>query len=660
MFTITMRLFFSAFLLFSVLFAEAGLSLDSLKNELSHTENDSTISMLYRDISWEYLEISLDSALLNGEKALSFASKSASSYCIAQAHYQIGVVHYYKSELEMAIENLISSIENFEKTPYKKGLANATNVLAAVYLAANQNQKAKSIFKKSYEYAASNKDTASMITALSNVAATCFYVNQYDSILYYSKLQLALDSNHHGIETTYGHLSAAYEGLDNIDSAMIYIDLSLQINPDNTTELSRKADLLMKTGATDDALKIYKRLEKAANRVGNISRLESSYGRLTAFFEKTAQFDSALIYYRKEVALADSIQKMSNLAAIEEINTKYETGKKEAEIIRQRAELKQRQYFEYALALGILMLTALGIVIYLRYREKSKANVIISEFNDELNQRNEELASQRDEIERQKDKIELAHEEITDSINYAKRIQNAILPSEKQISTHLPKSFFLYKPKDVVSGDFYWIHPVDDKILFAAVDCTGHGVPGAFVSIVAYNLLNKMIEELNLVQPAEILTNLNKYLADALTQQGELDVKDGMDISLCLLDKNRLTLEYSGANNPLYIIRDGQLLETKANKMAVGSYYFRDDKTFTNHIIKLENSDCIYSFTDGFADQFGGPKGKKFMYGKFKKLLLEISTNEPLKQKELLLQEFESWKGNHEQLDDVCIIGVKI
>lgn len=276
-------------------------------------------------------------------------------------------------------------------------------------------------------------------------------------------------------------------------------------------------------------------------------------------------------------------------------------------------------------------------------------------------ERTEEVVRQKEEIEVQNQKLEELYKDITDSIRYAKRLQESILPSERYIKDMLPNSFVLYKPKDIVSGDFYWFQEVENKILFAAVDCTGHGVPGAFMSIVGHNGLNSAVKEHKFIKPSDILNDLNKLATETLNQNvGETQVRDGMDLALCSLDIPNMKLEYSGAYNPLYLIREGEIMQTKADKFAIGGRAKGKNKLYTNHEIDLQKGDTIYIFSDGFADQFGGPKGKKFMYKQFRDLLLEIWGKEMDEQKAMLDSTIETWKGSFEQVDDILVIGVKV
>ena len=276
-----------------------------------------------------------------------------------------------------------------------------------------------------------------------------------------------------------------------------------------------------------------------------------------------------------------------------------------------------------------------------------------------VKERTAELVEKQFEVEKQNEKISELYEEVTDSIKYAKGLQEAILPPDNFVKEHLPNAFVLYKPKDIVSGDFYWVEEKNDKVYFAAVDCTGHGVPGAFMSIVGYNALNEALRVSD--NPGEVLDGLNKGISKTLHNNAMgSTTKDGMDLALCSYDKKTRTLEYAGAYNPLYLIRDGAVEQLKADKFAVGSYYENPDQKYTNHTLQLKENDYIYIFSDGYADQFGGPKGKKFMYKRFRDDLLTLYGKSMPDQKQFLDTALQQWMGSLEQIDDVLVIGMHI
>jgi serine phosphatase RsbU (regulator of sigma subunit) len=257
----------------------------------------------------------------------------------------------------------------------------------------------------------------------------------------------------------------------------------------------------------------------------------------------------------------------------------------------------------------------------------------------------------------QKEKMESKNKEITDSINYAKRIQAAILPAGSLVKNYLPDSFIYYQPKDIVAGDFYWLEKKNDLIIFAAADCTGHGVPGAMVSVICNNALNRCVREFGLTDPAKILDQTREIIITEFEKSDD-DVKDGMDISLCCYNPDTKELSWAGANNSLVIINENGLTEIKPDKQPIGKYM--DPKPYTAHRVQLKKNDLVYVFTDGYQDQFGGDKGKKFKASRLKELLLNIREKTIPEQKIIIENTFNQWKGGLEQIDDVCIIGVKI
>ncbi len=261
------------------------------------------------------------------------------------------------------------------------------------------------------------------------------------------------------------------------------------------------------------------------------------------------------------------------------------------------------------------------------------------------------------QINAQKSLLEHQKKEVTDSINYAQRIQKAILPSHRLIESYLPKSFVVYLPKDIVSGDFYWVEKKGNKVFFAVADCTGHGVPGAMMSVIGQNALNRVLNEFGITKPSEILDKLTVLVEEAFSKSGS-DVRDGMDIALCALDSSNNKLEYAGANNPVYIYSSNELKEIKGTKQPIGR--FESKVNFVNHEVNLKNGDSVYLFSDGIADQFGGPDGKKFKYKRVKELLLQNNTKSHSEQKNNIITQFISWKGKQEQIDDVCLMGIKI
>jgi serine phosphatase RsbU (regulator of sigma subunit) len=263
-------------------------------------------------------------------------------------------------------------------------------------------------------------------------------------------------------------------------------------------------------------------------------------------------------------------------------------------------------------------------------------------------------------IQKQKDDIEEKNKNIMDSIRYAQRIQEAVLPSDAKIRKYFPEHFVLFKPRDIVSGDFYWMMNKGEKTILVAADCTGHGVPGAFMSIMGVSFLNEIANKKEVQTAAEVLNQLRANIINSLnTDEGENKAKDGMDISVCVYDFNQMSMQFAGAYNHLYFVRDGKFDKIKADRMPVGVHE-RDDNAFTNNVFDIKKGDIYYILSDGLIDQFGGPDGKKFMTKRFKDLIMDIYDKPMAEQKAIIDQEHLKWRGETEQLDDIILIGVKV
>ena len=381
----------------------------------------------------------------------------------------------------------------------------------------------------------------------------------------------------------------------------------------------------------------------------------------------------------------DSLFNEEKTRAIEEMDTKYETEKKqqqielqESQIIARDATIHQQKTLRNALIVGLLLVLLTILVMIYAYVQKRRDNRKISEQNAQILDANEELTVLNEAISDQNTQILEANEELTvlneaiskqkneivDSINYAQRIQSAMLPPDTYFKELLDEAFVLYRPRDIVSGDFFWIKQVNQYIILSAADCTGHGVPGAFMSMLGISFLNEIVQRREITQADQVLNELRSQIKHSLRQHGQPDEpRDGIDMALCVIDQKSRTMQYAGAFNSLYLIRetDGEagITEFKADRMPLG-YYPGKDRPFTNHDIKLEIGDTFYLFSDGYIDQKGGPDDKKFMSKRFKNLLLEIHEEPMFEQKNILENTLETWMGDHSQIDDILVVGVRV
>ena len=363
-------------------------------------------------------------------------------------------------------------------------------------------------------------------------------------------------------------------------------------------------------------------------------------------YQKKGQYTEAYKYFDEYSYLKDSLRKANNMLLItrKELQHEYEREKfadsLQNQMVVHELEAEHSRKASMSKVFILISLVMCGVAfffsiyVYRDYRDKKQINKQLAMYN----------------------------KEIMDSIGYAKRIQEAILPPEHFIDSNLPDYFILYKPKDIVAGDFYWMEKQGEQIILAAADCTGHGVPGAMVSVICYNALNRAVREFGLTDPGRILDKVRELVVETFQTNFDVnsEIRDGMDISLCTFDPSRRQLAYAGANNPLWVLRDGskEMEVYKANREPIGKI---DNPTpFETQHIQLHEGDLVYLFTDGYADQFGGDKGKKFRYKPFRDLLSELSKESLAKQREHIDEVFETWKGELEQIDDVCVIAVRV
>lgn len=451
----------------------------------------------------------------------------------------------------------------------------------------------------------------------------------------------------HSDPNLYGNIGNCYLEMKMIDSAKLYLKSAFEMASQANSAFGMVgygpslAELYLNSGELEDAISISSTVHEIASNYEMSEDIIRSSKLLSKLHAKNKSFEKAYHFLLESTLLNDSVQNSDFLLELQnkEEYIKNQEAQNDLAVAREKEKANQLELGKKNLinkgliAVGTLVL----LIAILLFRQSKKRR----ELNLKLQVKNEQ--------------IEIQHKEIIDSITYAKRIQLALLPPDQTIKKHLKDSFILYKPKDIVAGDFYWLEAKDDLVLFAAADCTGHGVPGAMVSVVCNNALNRSVREYNILDPGKILDKSRDIVIEEFEKSKE-EVKDGMDISLCTINNKKL--KFAGANNPLWIVRDGELIQIKGNKQPVGKYESPQD--FTTHEFDLKSQDTIYLFSDGYADQFGGQKGKKFKARALRELLLKIHRNPMNEQKEILDSALEEWKGDLEQIDDICIMGVRV
>jgi serine phosphatase RsbU (regulator of sigma subunit) len=608
--------------------------------------------------------------------------------------------YYIQGFTDKALEKGLEAIRICEKNNFSKGLAPISNSIGLIYQDIGEYEKSIIYFDISIDYG--KKNSKDIDTPLNNKANSYYYKKKYKKSIELHKQALKLrearnDSS--GIADCKNDIGIVYIELKEFEIAYEYIIDCYKIKEAilDTEGIafssSDMANLYIEWNKPKEALKYIERAFEVSKLMNSPRYKEISYELFAKTYNLMGDDAKAYKYQLLFSNLRDSLRSNESIKQIAEMQTKYNTEKKTQSIKLKNIQIKneklenkkttiQRNYT----FLGLLLVLVLIIIVFRSNRQKKKANVLLSEQkneiiekNEELNQQNEEITAQRDQIEKQKEIVEEIHHEVEQSINYAKRLQESILPEEKLLAKHVLEHFVLFKPKDNVSGDFYWWTNIENHTVITAADCTGHGVPGAFMSMLGVSFLREIVMKEYITHTGVILRRLRKEIIKSLKQKGEMGgQKDGMDMALISINHETNIVQFSGANNPLYIVKSGKLkveneaiilyelddnykfklYEVKPDKMPIAIYEKMDN--FITHEIQLEKGDQLYMFSDGYADQFGGPKGKKFKYKPFKQLLLENADKPMAEQKEILNNAFENWKGNLEQIDDVVVLGIKI
>jgi serine phosphatase RsbU (regulator of sigma subunit)/Tfp pilus assembly protein PilF len=592
---------------------------------------------------------------------------------IASTYNNLGNIHYYQGDYKPAIDYWTQSLTMKEESGDQVGVANTLNNIGNIHKAQNDNTKAAEYYNQSLTIYEEIDYPDGIVVSSSNLAGIYLDLGETQKALnLYLKcyeMSVAADDKK-GVSDAYNGLGLVYNAVGNSDSAETYFNQSLTLRESMgdlkgiTETLNHLATVYFEQGRLNDALRLSERSMQLATEMSSRQHIKRAAELLWKINKKTNNPGIALEMYELFIQMRDSLESEENRMEIIRHEFEYEYEKqverdsilaaesnkvKDAQLFAKNLESQQRETQNYVL-LGILALAlVLGGIIFHRFRVTKTQKGIIEH--------------QKLQVDQAYSILELKNQEITDSIKYAKRIQNAILPTSKRMNEGLKDSFILFIPKDIVAGDFYWLEERDGKILFAAGDCTGHGVPGAMVSVVCVSGLNRSVRENGFTDPGKILDK-TRELVIAEFEKSDDDVKDGMDISLAAIQRanenGEQLLEWSGANNPLWIFRKDKLAieEIKPNKQPIGKV--ENPVAFTSHRVNVNKGDIIYLFTDGFKDQFGGKKGKKFKASNLKKLLYSVHQESMETQKKIIAQAFESWKGNSEQVDDVCILGVRV
>jgi len=570
-------------------------------------------------------------------RSLKVAEETGNAQVAGDDYMDIGNIYIEQANDSEAMKNYNMAIQRFEESGNKKGIGNAYCNIGNIYLDKGDYDKALQCMTNSLEIAKETGDKEGMTNAYGNMGDV--YEKQGDY--------------KHALEDHYQSLAIDQEIGDKEGVAEDYLNISgILVNEKRYVEAN---DCVNKSLVL-------------AKELGSKILLRSVYLSKAILDTANRNFRSAFEDYNKYIVYRDSLTNEENTKKIVSEQMTYDFKKKQAVEKAEQdkkdavdaADKKKQRIITGMISAGLLLVLVFSGLLFNRFRITQKQKKIIEE---------------------QKELVEEKNKEVLDSITYAKRLQDAILPPLGTIKKYFPESFVFYKPKDIVAGDFYWMERTESVILIAAADCTGHGVPGAMVSVVCSNALNRAVKEFKITEPGKILDKVRQLVLETF-EKSESDVQDGMDISLAAITvlpqpspsgrenkenkvspngrdlEGAVTIQWSGAYNPLWYIQNSEMKELMPDKQPIGKT--DNPKPFSTNMLKLNKGDILYLFTDGYADQFGGPKGKKFKYKQLQDKLLDISSQPMAEQKQILEKVFEEWKSNLEQVDDLLIMGIRV
>ncbi|MGE0562715.1 MAG: tetratricopeptide repeat protein [Flavobacteriales bacterium] len=574
---------------------------------------DVQIQQLIKQSS-ELLLTEFPKALNFAEQARDLAQKHFYTKELADSLKQLSSCYSYISDYGNVMGTALEAMDLYRSCNDKAGEADCLNILGGVYNFLQDYNKRLECNLKCLELRKKLDDKNAQVSSYNNIGDTYTVMGDYDNALKYFNICLEFELSDRLKAIVYHNIGEVNFFRKNYKTAQEYFQKGLDYGIATDywqiiiASYQMYANILLIDKKYNEAIEI---LEKALE----VSDVKKSKEDKYPLFELFSEAYSGLKDYQKAYEFLDKYNKLKN----------------EVASFNNSQKLKKIEF------------------------EHQFKNITTE--TDEIKKKNKQIVSAFKQIEIQRNEIESKNIAITDSIHYAKRIQYAILPSDKKVKECLPNSFIFYQPKDIVSGDFYWVERVGDLVVFSVIDCTGHGVPGAFVSLIAYNMINKVVLENQVTNPAEILNNMD-VLMKSLFEQSEEHIRDGVDMGICTLNTKTNELNFAGAFHSLFICNNNELREIKGNRESIGFSIYDGKKMFVDHKIKLSKGDTLYLSTDGLADQFGGVKGKKLKWKGLKDQFLKWHKLPIHNQQKMVEQFFSNWKNDIEQLDDVCVLGL--
>ncbi len=577
---------------------------------------------------------------------------------------------------EKAINDCITSLKIYDNLGKMEGKARLLNYIGVIYLELKQLDKCNQYFREALAMARSQNDRPVIARALNNLADTYIEKNSMDSAFFYYQMALNIqkeDSDYRDQAATKLKIGKAYLKANDSHQALKYLNEALkyaQQSPDielRAKVYSELGNLYSSMGNLKVAIRYLKRALADAQRIEADPILQSCYNNLAKYYDRLGEKENALVYFKLYMLHRESMFANQSTLKIAEIEALYNLDKKEKEIQLLKSENKikdleasSRKLINIVLITGLIFVISFSVIIYRQYRIQNKANVVLSMQKEAIDKQKKEIEQQRDNIKESNIMLEDQNRQITDSIEYAKRIQFSLLPAVGTLKNVFPSSFIIHLPRDIVSGDFYFLHENGDSKFIAVADCTGHGVPGAFMTVLAHSLLHQIMSNAANLSTDEIILELDRKINQNLNQHGiSLSPMEGMDMGLFKIDAKRKTVFFTGAKIPAYHFNKKEVIQVAPDRYSIGGVS-STGKLFSCKSVAYQPGDILYLATDGYQDQFGGQNGRKFMKLHFRNLLNEVAGLPFESQENKLFSMFNAWKGNNHQTDDVLIMGIKL
>lgn len=616
-----------------------------------------SLAAALNNIGYVYMnKVNYQLAIEYYNKSIKVEEENGNIQGLASAYNNIGLIYHNQGDIPKALEYYHKSLKIKEQFGDKKGMAYSYNNIGYVHGDQRDFPLALEYYLKSLKIREEIGDKKGMAMSYNNIGVIHYKRGDIPMALdYYTKsLKMKQEiGDKKGMANSYHNLGTVYKKQGDIPMAKENFNKGLKIREEiedkegMANSNNDLGDLMLKQGEVAQAREFAEKGLRLAKEIGFPGLIETNAKLLSEIAIKQKNWQEALEMRNLEIQMKDSLASEGAIKATAQQQAKYEYEKAKAITDIEQAkkdaitkeEKNKQKIIIYATAAGLGVVLLFLFLLFKRFKVTQK---------------------QKNIIQKQKHLVDEKQKEILDSIHYAKRIQMAMLTSEEYISQHFKAEYFIFfQPKDVVSGDFYWATSQHNKFYIATSDCTGHGVPGAFMSLLNISFLNENVIERKIDKPSDILNEQRKEIIKSLNPKGNENSKDGMDCVLTAFDLQNNKVEFAAANNPVWLVRNNKLVEYKPDKMPVGKYE-EGAKEFTSQSIDLQKGDIIYTFTDGYADQFGGDKGKKFKYKQLKEVLLANAHHSMLDQKEILSKIINKWKGSNEQVDDILVIGVRV